>query len=86
MKAEIERLNAQIVTKGEIDAMQGRAIQYLQEHPEDALEPKGKRGRPKSSTGGASSSQASGAASSSQIQMDTTSTKSYRMQKTNNTL
>ena len=31
---------------------------HLEENPEDALEPKGKRGRPKSATGAASSSQA----------------------------
>ena len=30
----------------------------MEEHPEDAHEPKGKRGRPKSATGAASSSQA----------------------------
>ncbi len=55
----------------------------MEDNPEGTHEPKGKRGRPKSSTGGASSSQgpASGAASSAQIQMDTTKTKSYWMQK-----
>jgi len=86
VKSEIERINAQTVTKEEMKALNKTVKKHLEDNPEDAQEPKGKRGRPKSvqTKGGASSSSqapASGAASSSQIQMDTTQSKSYWMQK-----
>ena len=74
VKTEIERINAQTVTKEDIDTLQKTVKKHLEDNPEDAREPKGKRGRPKSAPGASSSS---AAASSSQIQIDTTKTKSY---------
>ena len=58
MKSEIARINAQDITKDEVDAIQKAARKYLKDNPEGAHEPRGKRGRPKSATGAASSSQA----------------------------
>ena len=58
MKSEIERINAQTVTKADIDALQKTVKKHFEGSPEDTHEPKGKRGRPKSAktTEGASSS------------------------------
>ncbi len=57
MKTEIERINAQTESTEEIQPLE-KAIKKLSEDPEATHEPKGKRGRLKST-------QATGAASSS---------------------
>jgi hypothetical protein len=53
------------VTKKEIKELEAAAKKLQQESPESAVEPKGKRGRPRSKTPGAAASSAAAAASSS---------------------
>ena len=66
VKTEIDRINAQTVTKEDIDALQKTVRKHLEDNPEDAHEPRGKRGRPKiiQETGASSSASSSKAPAS----------------------
>ena len=85
MKSEIERINAQTVTKEEINALSKTVKKHFEDNPEGTREPKGTRGRPaKSAPSGAGARYTdpndTGAASSSSQAQPTGAASSSQMQ------
>ena len=68
VKEEIAKIEKQTVTKKEIKELEAAVKKLQQESPESAVEPKGKRGRPRSKTPAAAASSSSAAAASAKVE------------------